>query len=60
MPKKKSTESQTEQSERFKREAQRLIDAGELSPIDADAALDKLVRKSSSGGSGKHAAEPSE
>lgn len=46
MPKKKHAESQTEQSERFKREAQRLIDAGELSPTEADAALDHLVRRS--------------
>jgi hypothetical protein len=46
MPKKQKPESQAEQSERFKREAQRLIDAGELSPTDAEAALDKLVRRS--------------
>ena len=35
-----------EQSEAFKREAQRRIDAGELDPIAADAALDALIRKS--------------
>jgi hypothetical protein len=46
MPKKKLHESQVEQSDRFKRDAQRLVDAGELSPTDADAALDKLVRRS--------------
>lgn len=45
MPKKKQQESQAEQSERFQREAQRLIDAGELSPIEADAALNALVKK---------------
>ncbi|MGZ2412108.1 hypothetical protein ACUXST_001529 [Sphingomonas sp. F9_3S_D5_B_2] len=35
-----------EQSEAFKQEAQRRIDAGELNPTDADAAMDALVRKS--------------
>ena len=45
MPKKKRHETQAEQSERFKKDAQRLIDAGELSPTDADAALDSLIRK---------------
>ncbi len=46
MPKKKHKESASEQSERFKREVQKLIDAGELSPTEADSALDVLVRKS--------------
>ena len=45
MPKKRNQETPGEQSERFRREAQRLIDAGELSPTEADAALDALVRK---------------
>lgn len=45
MPKKLRPETPREQSARFKREAQKLIDDGELSPIDADAAMDKLVRK---------------
>jgi hypothetical protein len=45
MPKKAKQESQAEQSARFRREVQRLIDAGELSPTEADAALDRLVRK---------------
>ena len=44
MPKKKP-ESDKEQSERFIRDAQRLIDAGELNPTEAEAALDKLVRR---------------
>lgn len=44
MPPKKNPETQAEQSERFKKDAQRLIDAGELSPTEADAVLDKLVR----------------
>ena len=46
MPKKKRQESQAEQSARFKRDAQKLIDAGELNPTDAAAALDKLLRQS--------------
>ena len=49
MPKKANPETQTEQSERFKRNAQRLVDAGELSPTDADAALDEIVRKAGKG-----------
>ena len=46
MPKKKNTESQAEQSERFRAEVARLIEAGELNPTEAEASLDKLVRKS--------------
>ena len=49
MPKKQRQESQAEQSERFRRDAQKLIDAGELDPTEADAALDKLVRHQASG-----------
>lgn len=45
MPKKQTAESQNEQSERFKREAQKLIDAGELNPIDAAEALERLVTR---------------
>ena len=47
MPKKKTTESQKELSARFRAEVERLIAAGELSPTEAEAALDKLVRRSS-------------
>jgi len=43
MPKKQNAENQIEQSERFKREAQKLIDAGELSPTEAGEALDRLL-----------------
>lgn len=43
MPKKKREETQDEQSARFKAEAERLIAAGELSPEEADEALNKLV-----------------
>ncbi len=46
MPKKANKESQAEQSERFRKDAQRLVDAGELNPTDAEAALDALVRRS--------------
>jgi polyhydroxyalkanoate synthesis regulator phasin len=48
MPKKKHHETQAEQSARFKRDAQKLIDAGELSPTEAAAAVDALVRKQKS------------
>ena len=46
MSKKKNTDGQAEQSERLRAEAARLIEAGELNATEADAALDKLVRKS--------------
>lgn len=46
MPKKKNQETQAEQSERFKKAVREMIDVGELSPIEADEALDSLVRKS--------------
>ena len=45
MPKKQSPESPEDQSERFKRKAQKLIDARELSPTESDAYLDALVTK---------------
>lgn len=45
MPTKKRHESQAKQSARFRSEAQKLIDAGELNPIEAEAAMDRLVRK---------------
>lgn len=46
MPKKKTQETQAEQSARFRKEAQKLIDDGELSPTEASAALDALVKRS--------------
>lgn len=46
MPKAKNKITPEEQRKRFEAEAQRLIDAGELSPTEADAALDNLVRRS--------------
>ena len=45
MPKKANPESQKEQSARFKKDAQRLINAGELNPTEADEALNKLVQR---------------
>lgn len=45
MPKKKRIEPPEKQSARFIEDAQKMIDAGELSPIEADEALDELVRK---------------
>jgi polyhydroxyalkanoate synthesis regulator phasin len=45
MPKKNPGMTPEEQSEQFKREAQKLIDAGELNPTEADAALDRLVTR---------------
>lgn len=45
MPKKQNPETPEEQSERFRREAQKLIDAGELSPTDAEAAMERILRK---------------
>ncbi len=48
MPKQKHKETQEEQSARFKAEAQKLIDAGELSPTEAENALDKMVRSAQS------------
>lgn len=50
MPKKKQSEPPGEQSKRFVEDAQRMIDAGELSPTAADEVLDKLVRQSRQGG----------
>ena len=44
MPPKKNPETQAEQSARFKKDARKLVKAGELSLTGADAALDKLVR----------------
>lgn len=45
MPKAKNKISPAEQKRRFEAEVRKRIAAGELSPTEADAALDKLVRK---------------
>ena len=46
MPKKKNPESPEDQAKRFEAKVRELIAAGELNPTEADAALDKLVRRS--------------
>ena len=53
MPKKKNTESQAEQSERFRAEVARLIEAGELNPTEADATLHDLVARQLGSGPNK-------
>ena len=45
MPKKKRNEAPKEQSARFRAEVERLVAAGELSPTEADATFERLVRK---------------
>jgi hypothetical protein len=47
MPKAKNKLSPEEQRKRFEEEVRKRISAGELNPTDADAALDKLVRRGS-------------
>ncbi len=44
MPKKKEKLTQERQSEMFRKTAQELIDAGELNPIEADKAFEKILR----------------
>ena len=46
MPPKKNPETQAEQSARFKKDARKLVKDGKLSLIDGEAALDKLVFRS--------------
>lgn len=45
MPKKSKLESEAEQSERFRKDAQKLIADGKLDPDAASAALDNLVKR---------------
>ena len=45
MPRKKRHESQAKQSARFRSEVQRLIDAGELDPTEADEAFERVLSK---------------
>ena len=45
MPKKKQTESSEDQAKRFEAEVQRLINAGDLSPTEAEDRLDAIVRR---------------
>ena len=44
MPPKLNPETPKQQYARFKREAQKLIDAGELSPTAAEAEVDRILR----------------
>lgn len=44
MPRKSKPETPEEQSERFRREAQKLIDAGELDPAEGERVLEKALR----------------
>lgn len=46
MPPKKNPETPEEQAKRFQKEARKLAKDGALDPAAADAALDKLVRRS--------------
>ena len=46
MPKAKKKISAAEQRRRFEAKVKELIDAGELSPTEADDALDALVKRS--------------
>ena len=43
MPKKKTTETQEAQSQRFREEVARLVAAGELNPTEADERFDRVV-----------------
>lgn len=45
MAKKEKQESQTEQSERFQRLVQDMVDAGELSPTEADERFEGAIRR---------------
>jgi hypothetical protein len=46
MPKKPQKETDAEQSERFRKDAQKLIDAGDLNLIESELALEKLIMTS--------------
>ena len=45
MPKKKNPETPEEQAARFKRDAEKLIRAGELNPTEAEKGLEGLVKR---------------
>jgi polyhydroxyalkanoate synthesis regulator phasin len=45
MPKKKTTETQAEQSERFRQTVRDLVDAGELNPTEADDAFERALAR---------------
>lgn len=45
MPKKKTQESQKDQSARFRAEVERMIAAGELNPTEADERFERLLER---------------
>jgi hypothetical protein len=45
MPKKKQAESPEAQAKRFREEAKKLMDAGELDPTEAEEGLDRVVKE---------------
>jgi hypothetical protein len=45
MPKRKNPETPEQQAERFKREAQKRLDAGQPTPSEAEAAIDRMIRE---------------
>jgi hypothetical protein len=49
MPKKKPGMTPEEQSEKFREAVRELEAAGELNPIEADEALDRIVKRSPNG-----------
>jgi hypothetical protein len=55
MPKKKNPETPEEQAARFRREAQKLVDAGLLSLTEGETALDAFVRSGAGGKNAKNA-----
>lgn len=66
MPKKISEETPEQQSERFKKAVQGMVDAGELNPTEADANFDRVIgriaeqREKWFSGEGDQANPPSE
>lgn len=54
MPKKKNPLTAEEQAEQFRREAQKLVDAGQLTPTEGETALDAFVRSGAGGKGGKN------
>jgi hypothetical protein len=49
MPKKAKRETHEEQSARFRAEVQRLVEAGELSPIAAEEGIEELLGRAKHG-----------
>ena len=58
MPKKKNPQTAEEQAENFRREAQKLADAGSLNLTEGETGLDAFVRSGGGGKSGKKATAP--